>query len=283
MYILIIFYFILICITFLLQGFDESLLNVHVRYHRFLRDDPDLISYPGRVTASFMLSCAIYAGILLTDDTYTYPSHILPLYGVSYDGSSKLFKGYMMMIPEAIILSLCSTSSINDILVSLDHKHKDGFFHSGYVDVITELLPEIYRVLLLHPTIRTIYLSGHSLGGALVSILGHHLYHELQYTCYVYTFGSPKYAHVSHDHENHEGLIILNYINQSDPVVYKPVDPTYIRLGQDILWNIDTGNDNVNHGVRVYKLCVTQSKNSIQKRPHRLDELFSRFLLDLLS
>jgi hypothetical protein len=280
MYILLLFYFILLCFTFLLQGFDESLLNVHVRYHRFLRDDPDLIKVPNRITPSYMLSCAIYAGILLTSDTY--PSDTYPLYGVSYDGSSKLFKGYMMILNDVVILSLCSTSSINDILVSLDDQCND-LFHSGYMDVIADLLPEIYRVLLMHRTIRRIYLSGHSLGGALVSILGHHLVSVLGYTCHVYTFGSPKYAHVSIQHENYEGLCIQNYINQSDPVVYKPVNPNYIRLGQDIMWNIDTGNDNVNHGVRVYKLCVTRSKNSIQKRPHRLDELFSRFLLDLLS
>ena len=68
--------------------------------------------------------------------------------------------------------------------------------------------------------------------------------------------------------------------------MHKPVDPQYHRVGKDIHWKLDSGNDNVNHGIRTYKECVLEIKqedSSIKKRMHRLDEIISRGVLDLLS
>lgn len=302
MYTLFILYIAIIFITFLWINFGKSLKRVQYQYHRYL-SDTSLFDYKKNHNL-YMLGCCVFSGILLnTYETNFFISEYTIIKGLTYTFQEENF-GFMCKHPDSnkknsLIMSISSTSSIDDVLVSIDNelttlqsKNGDvGKIHKGYLDQIMKILPSVLTYLSKEPFRNTIYLTGHSLGGALVTVLAIilYIYFPKRYKFKIYTFGSPKYADeeaIDFIEKRNEYFEIVNYINDADPVVNKPVDPRYHRVGKDIHWKLDSGNDNVNHGIRTYKECVLEIKqqdSSIKKRIHRFDEIISRGVLDLLS
>jgi hypothetical protein len=245
----------------------------------------------------------------LTDDEL-FNSKNLPLYMLGVCVLAGVYKcnpkGHQQIIPilnqeeimgvclkhesNALIISLNSTMCFNDVLTNLQTKlvpFYQGKVHKGYFTRILELFDNLHETL-KKSNRRILYLTGHSMGGALVTILAHWIYIKFpnRYIIHVYTFGSPKYCdHTFHEWSTNQCTIkIFNYLNICDPVIYKPVKSEYTRTGKNFLWNIDTKNDNVNHGIRAYKECVQlEPQTKIKKRIHRYDEILSRFFLDLFS
>lgn len=290
MYLLYFVYFFFVFLTVLLKYFDGSLRMVQYYYHRYLND---VELFQPRVNFPlFMLGCCVLCGVLLeTYETEFFFDTIYILYGLSYKSAHEIKWGFMCVYEDAFIISLKSTHCLDDVLLSLDNELVEinkwyGKLHKGYVEIVMGILPAILDVMYRHSNIRKIYLTGHSLGGALVSVLSIILkeYFGDLYEYNVYTFGCPKYCDESLREMMNDNMNIVNYMNAADPIINKPLDPRYVRLGRDITWKIETGNDNVNHGIRAYKECVQSvEKSKIGKRFHRFDELLSRFILDLLS
>lgn len=124
------------------------------------------------------------------------------------------------------------------------------------------------------------------MGGALSSIVGFLLCKYYSYNIKVYSFASPKFGNkqLKYYIENMKKLKIFNILNEADMVIHKPLNWKYTRIGREIKFRIDTGNDNVNHGIKVYRECVLKTKKSIiPKRGHRIDEILSRWFLDILG
>lgn len=187
--------------------------------------------------------------------------------------------GYITKTPTDIIISLVGTTSLYDIVVSIqtDSLHTiDGIFHRGYYQYVSEFLPQVLSQCNTESE-RTLTFTGHSLGGACASILAYLVCINYPHKKYrVITYGSPKHMKLYSDCS----IEFLHYLNQSDPVIQKPIDVPYSRTGECIHFNTDTGNDNINHSLKVYN---PQTRHKISKRYHRIDELIVRFLLDLLG
>ena len=229
------------------------------------------------------LGYSTLTGIVYTDDSYL--DILLPdvkLNKITIDDDNI---GFIVKGRDCDIISLRGTSNLEDILVSMDTSFThvpDGKIHQGYYNKVMEII-QAYPELTLGTEI---IFCGHSMGGALVSILGYLLHKQNpNLKIRVYTFGSPMYGdyHLKEYISNQKNIKMINYINVADPVVYKPIDTGYKRIGTVKKWKIDSGNDNVNHNIRTYRECVLQSKGTKCKRTHRFDEILSRFFLDLFG
>ena len=283
--------------------FGESLESVQYYHHKLISlewnnyvpsfEDMD---YSNKESLT-LLRCCVLSGIIYSKkDNYIPKSLLLPFFqkiykliGLSYTRKLQTV-GYVAKCKDYLIISLVSTANLNDVLVSTDNKLTDiieGQIHKGYYIHTLELIPSILKILSLYPNIKKLYITGHSMGGALSSIVGYFINKNFSdYFIKVYTYASPKYGNkqLKYYLEKRKNIVFFNTINESDMVIYKPLHWKYTRIGKEINHKIDTGNDNVNHGIKVYRECVLKKeKSEIPKRPHRMDEIISRWFLDILG
>jgi hypothetical protein len=213
---------------------------------------------------------------------------IYKLEGLSYT-HNKQNVGYVAKYGKNLIISLVSTSNISDVMFSMNNNLvniDDGQIHEGYYIHTLEILPNLMKVLSIYPNIKCVYLSGHSMGGVLSSIIGYILNKRYNYKVKVYTYGSPKFGNkqLKYYIENRKNIKIFNVINKADMVPNKPTNKKYEIIGEVISRWIDTGNDNVNHGLKVYReIVLEKTKSDILRREHRFDEILSRWFLDILG
>lgn len=274
-------YIVIIIVSVVLFYFQQSLYSVQYNYYKLIFKFPDLFGTEGNELE--LLGYSALTGIVYTDDSYL--KLLLPDIKLNKFTIGKDHIGFIIDKGDYDIISLRGTSNLEDILVSMDTSFThvpDGKIHQGYYNKVMEFIQD-YPLLSLG-TKKII--CGHSMGGALVSILGYLLHKQNpKLKIYVYTFGSPMYGdiHLKEYISNQKSIKMINYINVADPVVYKPTDTRYKRIGTVKKWKVDSGNDNVNHNIRTYRACVLKLKETRCKRTHRFDEILSRFFLDLLG
>lgn len=232
-----------------------------------------------------VLSSVLYSGVSYIKKPY-FLDKIEVLYGYSFT-MKKVRVGYVFRDNDFLVVVLHSTSNLSDVsfsflnnLISID----DGQIHEGYYIRTLEFFPNLLEILSKYSDIKKVFLTGHSLGGACSSILGYLLSKYFNYMICVYTFGSPKFGNnqLKDKIEKIEKMKIWNIVNTADKIPNKPSNWKYVRIGKEIKYRLDTGNDNVNHGIRVYKEILCK-KSTIKKRKHRFDEILSRVFLDLLG
>lgn len=281
-------YIILVVFYCFLYYFNNSLESVQ-RYHYKLLD------YDWNKDQMYLKYCCLASVIRVNIG-------LLPLLEKSHGiYNIKLLKGYNnQMNPEImgisftnddkIFLIFISTSNLDDVKYSLENNQirlKHGMIHSGYYSRVNNgLYTSTMENLINYNTKKDIVLIGHSLGGTMASIIGLQLNEDFGFNCRVYTYGSPKWGNcqINKYVRNSKTLQITNYINTSDPVVDRPKSVKYTRIGLTKSFKIDTGNDNVNHGIKVYREIVIQNNyHNISRRNHRLDEIISRSIMDLVS
>lgn len=286
------FLFVLYCIfvflIVLLQYFEQSLWNVQYRYHRMLSDKE--LFQPDKNYVLFMLGTTVIANVIISSDFFFAPMQFDECIKLSYkdDANNDINFGVFLYTHGSSVLSLAGTSSLDDVRISMDTNliHVvEGSFHRGYYLHAQRLFTRIYPLLKDFPG-NTLNLTGHSMGGALASILAYLISKCFSgITLFVYTFGSPKYATESLErYFRTRSVYFVHYLNEADPVIYKPLDVSLRRVGRTITYKIDTGNDNINHSIKIYKYVVKREDNvSIKKRHHRFDELIARSVLDIFG
>ena len=208
----------------------------------------------------------------------------------SYSFSRKLYKfGFIAKCKNFFVISLKSTSNLDDIYVSSDTNMiniEDGGIHRGYYTQSIEMLQNVYTILSNHKNIKKIFICGHSLGGTLASVLGYLLSKFLKkYKICVYNYASTKFGNIrlKYNIEKMKNLKIFNVLNKSDLVTQKPVCRNFERIGELIEHDIDTGNNNTNHGIRVYKECILKVKKSkIINIKNGFNEKMFRLILDFI-
>lgn len=241
--------------------------------------------YNENIALTLLKYCVISSSISSSISVFNYDLHKIE--GYSFTRQNQII-GYGRKVDDFIVLSLISTSNISDVLFSLNNDLvdiDDGQIHRGYYVHTMEFLSSILMFMNKYSGIRKLYITGHSLGGALSSVLGYILNKNFGFEVIVYTYGSPKFGNkqLKHFIENMKGIKIYNVINSADVVTNKPTNWKYVRIGNEIKNRCDTGNDNVNHGIKVYRDVVKNRKSNVPKRKHRFDEILQRFFLDILG
>ena len=131
------------------------------------------------------------------------------------------------------ILIFRGTSNGNNILTDIDFRpfedkqlsEKWGtkvFLHRGFRDAAMFLEKDIKTNYKLE---KTVYLTGHSLGGAIAQIVGFWLDRE-GYNVQIYTFGSPKVTTTFLGNRPIHYRVVVN----NDPVTFLPIYP-YVHSG----------------------------------------------------
>ena len=120
------------------------------------------------------------------------------------------------------ILIFRGTENGRNVLTDIDirprhDKSLDVYFHKGFHDAATWLLEDIKRDYELE---KTVYLTGHSLGGAIAQIMGYWLDQE-GYNVQIYSFGSPKVSTTFFGNEPPHYRVVLD----NDPIPYMPPFP----------------------------------------------------------
>ena len=177
---------------------------------------------------------------------------------------------------------------MDDTLSSLESRQKEipqGMIHYGYNKRFQKCYYSLMENLIKSQQNTNLTLIGHSLGGVMASIAGFYLNLEFDMNVTVRTYGAPKWGNrqLKRFIETKENISITNYVNTSDPVIYKPGN-NYSRIGKVLSGHIDTGNDNVNHGIKIYReLIVKNFGFKTKPRNHRFDEIISRKIMNILT
>ena len=135
------------------------------------------------------------------------------------------------------ILIFRGTDNVKNVWTDIDARPTkddslDGaYLHRGYKDAATWIFEDIKRDYTLE---KTVYLTGHSLGGAVAQIIGLWL-HNAGYHVQIYTFGSPKVSTTFFGNRPiHYRMLVRN-----DPV---PFVPPYPFLHSGISIDVETLN-----------------------------------------
>ena len=156
-----------------------------------------------------------------------------------------------------IIRGTANASNVeSDVNIALETDARTGIYlHKGFRDASTtimQILDEQYTVE------QTVYVTGHSLGGAVAQILGM-WYHKRGKNVQIFSYGSPKVSSqvMSGGQPTH-----WRVVRKSDPVPFMPPWP-YIHTGlfinsQTLDWGPDNDNglisetDGTDHAIAKY-------------------------------
>ena len=286
-------YIIIIIFYIIWNLFGKSLYNIH-RYHNRLLFELNWNIYNNlfeRNSMKMLKSCVL-STIICTDSKYLSEKYYI-INGLSYTKKNKKV-GIIIKKHNHFIISLTSTGSLSDIFTSASNNYhyleNTGNIHEGYYNYVVDLYDSVLKYLTKYSEINKIYITGHSMGGSVGIILGYLLTNSFRdmlvktkYNISVFTFGSPRIGDKNSKKIIEKSINIYNYINDSD-IIPKKLSEKYCSIGNEIIYKIDTGNDNINHGIKAYRECILKVKNSqIKKRNHRFDELLSRYFVDLFN
>lgn len=298
-FISLILYIILILVSCMWINFGKSFGNIQYNTTCLLDTEwpkEELTSHNffkySKNTSLLLLKCCVLSSIIYSNKinfkSCNFFKKVYILESYSFSRSIHKF-GFVSVCEDFFIISIKSTSNLDDIYVSSDTVMTDiddGEIHRGYYTQSIETLPNIYKILLQHNKIKKIFICGHSLGGTLATVLGYLLSKFLtDYNVCVYNYGSIKFGNrlLKYNIERMKNLKIFNILNKSDLVIYKPMSNNFKRIGKVIDYRIDSGNYNLNHGIKVYKECITKVKNTqIKNRPNGVNEILFRSVLDFI-
>lgn len=211
--------------------------------------------------------------------------YLIPDAKILYDETG-IPAGFYQRNGTRLVISFVSTANLEHVKIATRNSVNYLGFHTGYYERTENLMKKYIYDL---ENINEIILCGHSMAGAMAGIASYLLSYRYPFVnLQVYAFGSPKFCT---DEPNWKSNVqYFDFTNSADPVTYKPLDIQYIRMnsskvdGEFVSRHLDTGNDNVNHSIKVYReVALKQDKTEFPRRPHRADEILSRWFLDMLG
>ena len=151
------------------------------------------------------------------------------------------FSYYVLQEDGVTILIFRGTANAKNVLSDIDIRTFDDDLldvklHRGFRDAADSIYGDIKRNYELD---HTVFLTGHSLGGAVAQIIGMWL-HKRGYNVQIFTYGSPKVSTTfTFNEPNH-----WRVVDRSDPVPFLPPIP-YVHSG--VVIDIDTLSWSENH------------------------------------
>ncbi len=133
------------------------------------------------------------------------------------------------------IVAFRGTVSIGNFLTDAEaalvrHGLFPGLVHYGFCRAVDAVYPAVRSMLSSYPRDWRIWVTGHSLGGAMASLVSHRLASEGFPIRAVYTFGSPRAG----DRKFRDAYRLPNYrfVNDNDLVPHLPLRWCYSHVGE---------------------------------------------------
>jgi triacylglycerol lipase len=149
------------------------------------------------------------------------------------------FHGFVADLENAVLVSLRGTDTIENWLtdgriIQVEDANYPGKVHRGFADGLRDLGPALKDCLPAATAGRPVWVTGHSLGGALATLAAVRLLGEDYVVRAVYTYGSPRVGDVAF----YEGYRPVNsrFVNNNDLVPHVPLETLLVGVpGSGIL------------------------------------------------
>jgi len=135
--------------------------------------------------------------------------------------------GFVAQLPNATLVAFRGTDSIQTWLTDgraaqIEDAAYTGKVHQGFAMALAEIWSDLKAKLPLPGSGRPIWVTGHSLGGALATLASVRLQNEGYGVQVVYTYGSPRVG----DLDFYAAYLALNYrfVNNNDIVPHLPLE-----------------------------------------------------------
>ncbi len=145
------------------------------------------------------------------------------------------FYGFVGFFDEVAILAFRGTQNIGNCLTDAEtplvsRLPYPGLVHHGFADAVEQVWPDVRRLLGPPAKSRPIWVTGHSLGGAMATLASVRLASEGYTVRAVYTYGSPRPG----DRFFQKAYSLVNYrfVNDNDLVPHLPFRWCYKHVGE---------------------------------------------------
>lgn len=270
---LFIFYFLFVILFAILRSVEIILQKMQYKCTKLLKYDKWKKS-----RVNFMAKCC-----LLSSALYSNPKSFLYLksfkkihliHAKTFFGRTKIF-GYVAKCKNYDIIALRSTVDIDDIMTTYDNNMmytNSGGIHSGYYRQAMNILKVLPKLS------NKIRLTGHSLGGSLVTILGYILSGDPGKKINVYTFGSPKSGDSTfcHKMKQRKNFKIENIVNNFDRFCNLP--KKYDHIGETKKYNHNTGSIVKNHSIYTYLKISNEDDPIVQYKSSIIEKILINFI-----
>ena len=183
------------------------------------------------------------------------------------------FHGFVAAQQDMIVVSFRGTVSVGNALTDAEtalirHGLFPGLVHYGFCRAAEAVYPAVRTLLRVFPRHLRIWVTGHSLGGAMASLVSHRLAEDGYPVRAVYTYGSPRAG----DHQFRAAYRLPNYrfVNDNDLVPHLPLRWCYRHVGELKLLTPDGQLlEEEHHWKRKKRQLVKQAKHV--QRTHLVD------------
>ena len=145
------------------------------------------------------------------------------------------FRGFVGLLEKFALLAFRGTQNIGNCLTDADtlfvsQSPYPGRVHCGFAEAVEEVWPEVRRILGSPSRARPLWVTGHSLGGAMATLASVRLTSEGYKVRAVYTYGSPRVG----DRLFRDSYSLANYrfVNDNDLVPHLPFRWCYKHVGK---------------------------------------------------
>ena len=145
------------------------------------------------------------------------------------------FRGLVGFLEKSALLAFRGTQNVENFLTDADTRFVSQFpypgrVHCGFAHAIEEVWPEVRRILGSPSRARPVWITGHSLGGAMATLASVRLTSEGYKVRAVYTYGSPRVG----DRLFRDSYSLANYrfVNDNDLVPHLPFRWCYKHVGK---------------------------------------------------
>ena len=181
------------------------------------------------------------------------------------------FRGLVGLLEKVAVLAFRGTQNIGNFLTDADtlfvsQSPYPGRVHCGFAQAVEDVWPEVRRILGSPSRARPLWVTGHSLGGAMATLASVRLTSEGYKVRAVYTYGSPRVG----DRIFRDSYRLANYrfVNDNDLVPHLPFRWCYKHVGKLRLLD-NEGDFTEEQAAWVAKKRVLAGKAKRVHRAHR--------------
>jgi triacylglycerol lipase len=181
------------------------------------------------------------------------------------------FHGFVGFLEKVTLLAFRGTKNIGNCLTDADsllvsQPPYPGRVHCGFADAVEQVWPQVQQLLGTPSRSMPLWVTGHSLGGAMATLASVRLASEGYKVRAVYTYGSPRVG----DRPFHDTYSLPNYrfVNDNDLVPHLPFRWCYKHVGTLKLMD-HVGRLSEEQAVWEAKKQVLASKAKRVQRAHR--------------